>query len=53
MAADLNINSQIYRQFAMQQIHAAYRPKGQAVADLEIFQRIAAALAGEEALARA
>ena len=36
-----------------QQIHAAYRPKGQAVADLEIFQRIAAALAGQEALARA
>jgi NADH-quinone oxidoreductase subunit G len=37
----------------VQQIDAAYRPKGQAIADLEIFERIAAALAGQKALARA
>ena len=37
----------------VQEIHAAYPPKGQAVSDLEIFRRIAHALAGEEALARA
>ncbi|HEY6842591.1 MAG TPA: molybdopterin-dependent oxidoreductase, partial [Thermoanaerobaculia bacterium] len=37
----------------VQEIHAAYAPKGQAVPDLEIYRRIADALAGEEALARA
>ena len=37
----------------VQEIHAAYPPKGNAISDLEIFRRIAGALAGEEALARA
>jgi NADH-quinone oxidoreductase subunit G len=34
-----------------QKIHAAYAPKGQAVADLEIFNRIAARMAVEDAVA--
>jgi len=35
----------------VQEIHAAYPPKGQAIPDLEIFRRIADMLVGEEALA--
>ncbi len=35
----------------LQEIHAAYSPKGQAIADLEIFRRLADSMVGEEALA--
>ncbi len=35
----------------VQEIHAAYPPKGQAVSDLEIFHRVAARLLAEEAVA--
>src|SRR2546428_657017 len=35
----------------VQEIHAAYPPKGQAIPDLEIFRRIADMLVGEEELA--
>jgi anaerobic selenocysteine-containing dehydrogenase len=37
----------------VQEIHAAYPPKGQTIPDLEIFRRLADALLGEEALTHA
>ena len=37
----------------VQEIHAAYPPKGQTLPDLEIFRRLADALTGEKALAHA